>query len=411
MTIKNKKISGKMMAILGIVIVALGGGFLFHSLTTAQASEEMQAGAPQAMPVEAGIVMPEKIQIWKNFSGHVVAVDVAEIRPQVSGRITELRFEDGQHVKKGDTLIVIDPRPYQAALNQAKAGLEAAKTQADLADKEYYRATKLIDTEAISQSLLDRRTDNRRTALAAVQGAKALVESARINLDYAYVKAPISGKISRAEITEGNVVQTGSSAPLLTTIVADEKVYVDFEVDERTYLNSIGSVNDASNIPVRLKLLSADLEYNGVVHSFDNRIDRASGTIRARAIFDNNDGTLLPGMSVSVLMGGTGDEEKILITERAIGTDQDRKFVYVINDKNTAEYREVKLGESINGMRVVLSGLKEGETVITDGLVRIRPNMPVTPQLKEAEVLEKEEAPLPDVTAVESAEQEIAEKE
>lgn len=363
-----------------LTAVAIGAGLSRgHEVEAAEGGE---AQAPQAMPVDMVVVVPQKIQIWKNFSGHVVAVDRAEIRPQVSGRITEIRFEDGQSVQKGDILIVIDPRPYEATLSQVKAALSVAKTKVDLAKKEYDRAKKLIQTEAISQSLLDERDHKYQSAVAVVKGAKALVQSAQINLDYAYVKAPISGKIGRAEITEGNLLQTGSSAPLLTSIVADEKVYVDFEVDEKTYLKSAkaGASNQNVKIPVRLKLLGDDYENNGVVHSFDNRIDPSSGTIRARAIFDNEQKLLLAGMSVSVMMGAADEAGKILISEHAIGTDQDRKFVYIVNDEDKAEYREVKIGESIKGERVILSGLKAGETVITEGLVRIRPGVLVTPK-------------------------------
>ena len=303
----------------------------------------------------------------------------------MSGRITEVRFEDGQHVKKGDVLIVIDPRPYEASLNQAKAAFEAAETQAALAEKEYQRAKKLISSDAISQSTLDARENNRKSTIADVQGAKAALERAEIDLDYAFVKAPISGKISRAEVTEGNLVQAGPGAPLLTSVVSDEKVYVDFEVDERTYINSVQAQPKASDkkIPVRIELLGNARQYEGVIHSFDNRIDRASGTIRARAIFDNEDGLLLPGMSVSVNMGGS-DEERILLTERAIGTDQDRKFVFTVNGDKVAKYREVKIGESIKGRRVILSGLETGEKVISEGLALIRPGMPVTPKMPQS---------------------------
>ncbi|MEC7575776.1 MAG: efflux RND transporter periplasmic adaptor subunit, partial [Pseudomonadota bacterium] len=232
---------------------------------------------------------------------------------------------------------------------------------------------------------LDERTNNRESAAAAVKGAEAAVESAEIDLDYAHVKAPISGKISRAEITEGNLVQAGGNAPVLTSIVADDKVYVDFEVDERTYIESVKSTQnkDVSIIPVRVKTLGAESEYQGTVHSFDNHIDTASGTVRARAIFDNKDGVLLPGMSVSVLMGTADGTDKILVTERAIGTDQDRKFVYVIGDDQTAQYREVKIGESVSGQRVIISGLEEGENIISAGIVRIRPGMPVMPKTAE----------------------------
>ncbi|MEC7702591.1 MAG: efflux RND transporter periplasmic adaptor subunit [Pseudomonadota bacterium] len=352
----------------------------------AEASEAAEAHtAPMAMPVDVTTIKAQQVELWKNYSGHVVAVDHADIRPQVSGRITEIHFKDGQHVEKGDVLMVIDPRPYQARLNQAKASLQAAKTQANLAEKEYQRAVKLINTDAISQSMLDERTNNRESAAAAVKGAEAAVESAEIDLDYAHVKAPISGKISRAEITEGNLVQAGGNAPVLTSIVADDKVYVDFEVDERTYIESVKSTQnkDVSIIPVRVKTLGAESEYQGTVHSFDNHIDTASGTVRARAIFDNKDGVLLPGMSVSVLMGTADGTDKILVTERAIGTDQDRKFVYVIGDDQTAQYREVKIGESVSGQRVIISGLEEGENIISAGIVRIRPGMPVMPKTAE----------------------------
>lgn len=365
-----------------VMTLAVYAVFQFSGNHNATASQAMKGGAPSAMPVEIEVVAPEKIQIWKNFSGNVVAVDQAEIRPQVSGRITDIHFEDGQYVEKGAVLIVIDPRPYQATVNQAKAALDAAITQAALAEKEYQRAKNLIKTEAIAQSVLDEKTNARQIAAAAVQGAEALLQSAEIDLDYAYVKAPISGKVSRAEITIGNLVQEGAGAPLLTSVISDEKVYVDFEVDERTYLSSVrnqGQDKD-SDVPVRIELGNGDLEYKGYIHSFDNRIDPTSGTIRARAIFDNAGKILLPGMSVSVLMGSNGNEDQILVSERAIGTDQDRKFVYLIGTDGTAQYREIKIGDSVNGKRVVLSGLQKGDKVITEGIFRIRPGMPVMPK-------------------------------
>lgn len=361
------------------LILVTGIGLFFYKGHKVEAAEEAAQNSPPPTPVEISVVTPRKAQVWKNFSGHVVAVDFAEIRPQISGRITDIRFEDGQDVQKGDVLIVIDPRPYEAALDQAKSALTMAKTQAEHAEKEFQRAQKLIGTEAISQSLLDDRTNNRETAVAAVKGAQALVETAKINLDYAYVKAPISGKTSRAEITVGNLVQAGNSAPLLTSIVSDEKVYVDFEIDEKTYMDSAKTENleGNSNIPVQIKL-SEDKIIDGFIKSFDNKIDPASGTIRARAIFNNENKLLLPGMSISIMMGTPEEQDKILVSERAIGTDQDRKFVYIVNTDNSAEYREVKIGDSIQGKRIILSGLNEGEKIITDGLVRIRPGMPVT---------------------------------
>ncbi len=374
MTTKTKL---RYFLIVAVLMMSAGVAYTFLPAKVTEASAEGQK-APQAMPVDTEEVAYEKVQVWKNFSGRVVAVDRAEIRPQVSGIITEIKFEDGQYVEKGDVLIVIDPRPYEAALSQAKAELHAAQTQANLAEKEYQRAKNLINSNAISQSLLDERLNNRQSSSSSVQAAEARVLAAEINLDYASIKAPISGKISRAEVTEGNLVQSNAS-PLLTSIVSDEKIYIDFEIDERTYLDFVkqNKGRDATEVPVRVTLLDSSFEYNGFIHSFDNRIERASGTLRARALLDNKERILLPGMTVSVRMGSSSQEEQIIITERAIGTDQDRKFVFVLGDDGTAQYREVKIGESIDGKRIILSGLKKGEHVIKEGLAKIRPGMPV----------------------------------
>ena len=366
-----------------VTITVIGAaGYIFYPGQTVGASEGHDGGgAPQAMPVETVTIKPQAIQLWKSFSGSIVAVDQAEIRPQVSGRITEIKFEDGQHVEKGDVLIIIDPRPYEATVNQAIAALKTAENQAALAKKEFDRAKNLIKTEAISQSLMDERSNDYDDAKALVQGAKAVLQLAEVNLDYAFVKAPISGKVSRAEITEGNLVQSGAGAPLLTTVVSNDVVYADFEVDENTYIQSIRNLGDKkiSDIPVRINILDGELEYKGKIHSVDNRIDATSGTIRVRSIFENKDKLLLPGMTVTVAVGSPADKKQIIITERAIGTDQDRKFVYVI-ENGVATYRQVSIGESTNGSRIVQSGLKEGDVVISEGIVRLRPNTPVVPK-------------------------------
>ena len=362
--------------------IVLTSGLLYSRSAVVSAQEG--AGMPPAMPVETAVAKAEPVQVWSQFSGHIVAVDQADIRPQVSGRITEVKFEDGQYVKAGDVLMVIDPRPYEAALTQAKAALQKAETDVDFAKKEYARSTKLVKTSAISESVMDERASTQKAAEAAVLEAQAMVDIAEINLDYANVKAPISGKVSRAEITEGNLVQAGPGAPLLTSIVADEKVYVDFEVDDQTYLECArthqGQTVEIGDIPVRVMLEGMDKPFEGFLHSFDNKIDSASGTVRARAIFDNASKMLLPGLAVSVSVGRSDGKDQITLSERAIGTDQDRKFVYVIDDKGMAAYREVKIGQSVDGRRIITSGLKGGELVITEGMMRIRPGMPVTPK-------------------------------
>lgn len=381
---------------------------LFEGGTVNAAGPPAGQQAPQAMPVKVTKIKSEPTQIWKKFSGHLIAVDQVEIRPQVSGRITEIRFKDGQHVEKGDILFVIDPRPYEATLNQAKAALAAAQTQSILAEKEYKRGVELVKTEAIPQRVLDERANNRQIAQAAIKGAQATIEKAQIDLDYAYVKTPISGTVGRREITEGNLVQSGPNAPLLTTVVADEEIYADFEVDEQTYIGTVRQQSEEADaeIPVLMTPPNSDMVYKGRIYSFDNKINQATGTIRARALFENENKILLSGMSVGIMMGNASLEKKILLTERAIGTDQDRKFVYVITKDNKAAYREVKIGDSIEGKRVILSGLNEGEMVIVEGIVRIRPDMPVTPQVieekpaadnsKATTVLIKKDDPTPD---------------
>ncbi len=373
------------MSKLGI-ISALGliaATVIYMNLDTVTAQEA--APAEHAMPVEAVRVSLQQKQVWKNFSARVVAVDQAEIRPQITGIITEILFEDGQHVDKGQLLLVIDPRPYEAELSKANASLASAETQLSLAEKEFNRAKKLIKTNAVSQSVLDERSNSVAIAKAAKQQALALVEAAEVNLDYANIKAPISGKVSRAEITVGNLVQSGQNAPILTTIVADKNMYVDFDMDDQTYLalvhsNNIG--NNNTSLPVKV-----DAGYNttldGYIQSFDNHINPTTGTIRARALLENNSELLLPGMSVGVRVGKSDENSNIFISERAIGTDQDRKFVYVINDENRAIYREVTLGQSVDGQRIILSGLSENEKVITSGIARIRPNALVTASIAE----------------------------
>lgn len=379
----------------GLIGLFLVGAVSMFGYTSGDSIANAQDGGtpPPAMPVTVEVVRSEPIQLWQSFSAHMAAVDYAEIKPQVSGTITEVRFEDGAHVEAGDILFVIDPRPYKAAVNFAQAELSAAQNRAYLAEKEKNRAADLVETDAISRRVYDERVSASKVADADVQRARAQVDQAKINLDYAYVKAPISGKASRAELKVGNRVDAGPQAPVLTSIVSSDGIYADFEIDEQTYLKYVRNSRtqdtdtgeaQSAPIPVKISLDQDNVSYEGVIHSFDNRIDTGSGTIRARAYLDNKDGSLLPGMFAKVYVGQTTPSEKIVVAERAIGTDQDRKFVYVIDDKNTAAYRPVTIGDSVNGKRVVTSGLEVGDQVITEGIIRIRPGMPVAAQEPES---------------------------
>ncbi|MDP9127197.1 MAG: efflux RND transporter periplasmic adaptor subunit [Pseudomonadota bacterium] len=354
------------------------------------------AGAqPPAAPVSAPVpvtvqtMTPKDVRIWSDFSGRMHAVDYAEIRPEVSGRIMAVMFKDGQTVKAGDILFIIDPRLFEAAVAKAEANLVSARTNAEFARTELERAGNLVKMQAIAQRLYDERANANRVAQAAVRVAEAELKQAKIDVDHAYVKAPIAGRVSRAEITLGNLVQSGPAAPLLTSIVSNNGIYADFEVDEQTYMKSIREFADTQDkvqqIPVELVVRGDDgPSSKGTIYSFDNHIDTASGTIRARAKFANEDGSLVPGMFVSVRLANGNDSKVMLVPDRAIGNDQSKKFVYVVGNDGKVAYRAVSLGQEVDGQRVVLSGLEVGDRVIVDGLQHVRPDVVV--QTKEAEM-------------------------
>ena len=374
-----------------VILVAIGVGFYFYSSSTSATkiagASTPAAHAPPARPPVAVTVQTlneQKVRLWSSFSGRLSAVDYAEIRPEVSGRIMEVRFQDGQYVRAGDILVVIDPRPYAAAVEKAEAVLASAKSKVELAKLDQDRGNKLINSHAISQSDLDVYNNTEKVAEADVQSDDAALTQARLDLEHAYVMAPISGRASRAEITVGNLVQSGSSAPVLTSIVSQDGIYADFEVDEQTYMQTIRNTANGNEqeglIPVQL-IAQGDTShvYNGFMQSFDNRIDASSGTIRARAKFANEDHTLVPGMFVTVNLASGQDVTALLVPDRAIGFDQDKKFVYVVDDSNKVSYREVQLGKSVQSQRVVESGLKPGERVIVDGTQFVHPNDTVAP--------------------------------
>ncbi|TCK36854.1 multidrug efflux system membrane fusion protein [Paraburkholderia sp. BL8N3] len=367
----------------GITVVALlgaAGAALVQRETRATPS-------PVAPPTEVQVksLAPEHVRVWSSFSGRLKAVDEALVRPEVSGRVVEVRIRDGQTVRAGDVMFVIDPRPYDAALAKARADVAAARTQAEFAATEYERARNMIGEQAIPQSLHDQRANAHRVAQAAVLAADAALRQASINLDYAYVKAPIAGRVSRAEITLGNLVQAGANAPVLTKIVSNDGIYADFEVDEQSYVQTIRNHADTQSqeqkIAVDMKVQGdADHVYNGSIYTFDNSLDVSTGTIRARAKFANKDGAVLPGMFVSIRLASSGDTSAILVPDVAIGSDQAKKFVYVVGPDSKVAYREVSLGAGIDGRHIVLAGLNAGDRVVTKGLQFVRPDIVVAPK-------------------------------
>lgn len=347
------------------------------------------AAAPSAVPpapsVDVAVIQPQEIRSWASFSGRLSPVESAVIKPLVSGTIQEVLFKDGQQVKKGQPLFVIDPRPHQASVQRAQAQLATAQSRAKLASDELKRAQQLINAKLVSQSIYESALSSDQVAQAAVKEAEAALSQAKLNLEYAHISAPINGRISRAELTVGNVVEAGPNAPQLAQIVANDKLYAEFNVDEATYIQFVRNNKNTEKMPVELTLSSASaVTYQGYITSFDNRLDTTSGTIRARAVFDNNDGALTAGMFANVRLGSAEKMSALLVPDRAIGTNQSKKFVLVVDEKNVANYQEITLGNHYEGQRIVLSGLTAGSKIIVNGLSHVRPNSVVNPTIEKA---------------------------
>ena len=392
-----------------VVLVATAGWYGWHRYQQSEANKlaatETAAGGPSGgpggmpqgpMPVSVATLKAQPVQQWLQFSGRLTAVDTVEIRPRVGGAIQTIYFQPGEIVAKNAPLFLIDPRPYEAEVSRSKALVAAAEAQNTLANTDLERAQRLVGENAISKRDVDTRQNANRLASASLKGAQATLETAELNLNYATIRAPVRGRISRAEITQGNLVNP-ANAPVLATIVSVDSIYADFEVDEQTYISMIrketnGGAGDGneSALPVELVLNSDDragsdpaMSYPGKIVSFDNKLDTASGTIRARAVFENKDKALVPGMFANVRLGQAEAKDGILIPDRLISTDQDKKYVYIVatDDKGGGKvtYRPVTLGGVSQGMRIITNGLAAGDRIITDGLMKIRPDMPVIP--------------------------------
>lgn len=358
----------------------LAGIVGFQYVTGADAATP--AAVPPAPSVDVVVLEPQAIRAWVNFSGRLAPVESAAVKPLVSGTIQQVLFTEGQQVKKGQPLFVIDPRPHQASVQRAQAQLATAQSRAKLAQDEWNRAQQLIESKLVSQSIYDAALSAHQVAQAEVKQAEAALNQAQLDLEYAHIVAPISGRIGRAELTVGNVVEAGANAPLLTQIVANDKLYAEFNVDEATYVQFARNVKNAQQMPVELTLASDNsVTYNGYIYAFDNRLDANSGTIRARAIFDNNDGALTAGMFANVRLGSAEKMEALLVPERAIGTNQSKKYVLVVDENNTATYHEVSLGDHYQGQRVITAGVNAGDKIIVNGLSHVRPNSVVNPSV------------------------------
>jgi multidrug efflux system membrane fusion protein len=372
------------LIILAIVGVAVGLWATGIVPLPNSAKAAVTAAAPPPASVSVAPALEKTVTEWDEFSGRVQAIDRVEIRPQISGVIEEVHFADGQLVKKGDLLFTIDPRPFRAELARTEAVLAGAQARVALAQTNLNRSNRLIATHAISQSDLDSNNDALLEANASLQGAQAAVQTAQLNLNYTAITSPVTGRVSRAEITVGNWVGTAVTAPVLTTVVSVSPVYVEFEVDEQTFLkyaaNGASGNSGVERIPVSMGLANEDgYPRQGHLDSIDNQLDTSSGTIRVRAIFDNETGELTPGLYAKIRTGGSAAESAILVDDKAVGTDQDKKYVMVVDSGDKATYRSVTLGPMVDGLRIIRSGLAKGEHIVVNGLQRVQPNQIVAP--------------------------------
>jgi len=331
---------------------------------------------PPAPEVTVAEVLHQPIRDWTEFTGRLEAVQSVEIRPRVSGYIDRIEFQEGARVKKGQILFRIDPRPFRAEADRQLAARNRAQSQLELAKANHLRAQRLIGENAISREEFDRLSSDESVAASDVAAATAALEAAKLNLEFTEVRAPIDGRVSRALITQGNLVGSDS---LLTTIVSDDPIYASFDADEQTFLHySRNASGRSGGDPVYLGLADEqDFPHAGTLNFIDNQIDRKTGTIRARAVFANPNGIFTPGLFVRIRLVGRDSRDAVLIDDRAVGTDLGKKFVMVLQPDSTVDYRSVTLGAEVNGMRIVKSGLAPGDVIVVNGLQRVHPGSTV----------------------------------
>jgi RND family efflux transporter MFP subunit len=345
----------------------------------AESSSSPSAAPPPTVTVASAVA--GKVRDWDEFTGRVEAIQHVELRPRVSGYVERVAFVEGSEVHKGDLLFAIDPRPYQATLEHAQAELALAKARSELAVSQSARAQRLLAAHAISQEEHDQRLSEVNQATANIAAEQAAVDTARLDLEFTRVTSPIDGRVSRAIVTAGNYVTAGETT--LTSVVSLDPIYVSFDGDEQRYLHfqqkAIGAGRDPTDVQVGLDG-EAGFPHNGRVNFVDNAMDPATGTIHFRAVLDNSDRHLVPGLMARVRLPGSADYAAILVPDAAVATDQDRRYLLVVGADGTVEYRPVELGAVSDGLRVVRNGLKVGERVIVSGLARARPGSKVTPQ-------------------------------
>lgn len=357
------------------------------------AADPAAAGAPPPVTVAAAIV--REVQEVDEFAGRIEATQQVEVRARVNGYLQSIHFKPGTEVKAGDLLFVIDPKPLQARLAEAEAAAANTQAQLDLAKIELERQKQMLPDRATSKREYDAAAALVATLGAARRANQAAIEAVQVDLGYTRITSPIDGRVGKDERTVGNLVQGDApDSPLLTSVVALDPIYATFEADEGAFLKYIGAARGKS-LKVEVGLANEEGTPHPAELAFiDNQLDPASGTVRMRALLPNPDRLFTPGLYARVrLSDSSAPRQAVMVADRAIGTDQSKRFVLVLDDKNLAQYREVKLGRVYDGLRVIEQGLKEGEVIVVNGLQRVRPGTPVTPT--KADMLEALSAPPP----------------
>lgn len=337
----------------------------------------------QGVSVEVAEVISQRITEWDSFTGRLEPPKIVSLRPRVSGYIEAAVFEEGELVNKGDTLFLIDSREFNAQVNRLTAQLDEAKSRLKLAKQDFNRAKELFKSKSISKELLETRGAEVDQANAYVAQSNASLELAQLNKTFTRVEAPISGRVSRALITEGNYVSAGQTE--MTSIVSTEQVYAYFDIDEATWLNYQQAHldnNQSTALPVAMRLANEqDYQHWGKLDFVDNQVNTQTGTLRVRAVFNNQDGALLPGLFAHLKLAGGNTEQGILIAEKAIGTDLNNKYVLTVDEQNKVQYRAITLGDKVGELRVIKQGLKSGERIVVNGLQRVRSGVLIKPEL------------------------------
>jgi multidrug efflux system membrane fusion protein len=379
-----------------VAAVLLAGGSIYLDLSQSAVAAQATAAAapPPAVPVTVAVVNPRNVTTWQEFSGRLEAVDRVQVRPRVAGAIQSVHFREGGLVKAGDLLVTIDPEPYRAEVAQAQGQVASAEAKLEFASSELERGKSLAARNTISQSDLTQRQSVQSEALANLQSAKATLKTAQLNLDYTQIRAPIAGRAGKLEITVGNLVAAGSASAPLVTLVSSDPIYASFDASEELVARILADlpvengVPAIDQVPVEVVTLAADAPVRGKLQLIDNEVNAASGTIRVRAVFDNPGSKLIPGQFVRVRMGQPKAQDHLMVSEKAVGIDQDKKFVFVVNGENKVDYRQVELGSAVDGLRIVEKGLNPGDRIVVNGLQRVRPGVVVAPQ-DEAQVANK----------------------